>query len=86
MGTTRETSVESIPRPPPAIDIVGEKRPIREINDPGPYRKTLKPSSLEKYEGKSLREYRDWTRDAETCFRLTPYNFETDESKILYVM
>ena len=84
--TIREMSEETIPRPPPAVDIVGGKRPLRDGNDLGPYRKTLKPSSLEKYEGKSLREHRDWTRDAETCFRLTPYNFETDESKILYVM
>ena len=59
METARETSVESIPHPPPAINIVGEKRPIRKTNDPGLYRKTLKPSSLEKYKGKLLREHRD---------------------------
>ena len=84
--TIREMSEETIPRPLPTVNIIGEKRPLRDGNDVGLYRKILKPSSLEKYKGKSLREHRDWTRDAKTYFYLTPYNFETDESKILYII
>ena len=48
---------ETIPCPLPTINIIGGKRPLRNRNDLGLYRKILKPSSLEKYKGKSLREY-----------------------------
>ena len=57
--TIYKISEETIPRPLPTIDIIGGKRPLRDENDLGLYRKTLKPSSLEKYKGKSLREHRD---------------------------
>ena len=48
---------ETIPCPLPTVDIVGGKRPLRDGNNLGLYRKILKPSSLEKYKGKSLREH-----------------------------
>ena len=57
--TIHEMSEETIPRPLPTVNIVGGKRPLRDRNDLGPYRKILKPSSLEKYERKSLRKHRD---------------------------
>ena len=57
--TIYEISEETIPYPLPTINIIGGKRPLRDRNNLGLYRKTLKPSSLEKYKGKSLREYRD---------------------------
>ena len=55
--TIREILEVTIPRPLPTVDIIGGKRPLRDGNDLGPYKKILKPSSLEKYKGKSLREY-----------------------------
>ena len=55
--TIREILEKTIPRPLSTIDIIGGKRPLRDRNDLGLYKKILKPSSLEKYKGKSLREY-----------------------------
>ena len=57
--TIYKMSEETIPRPLPTIDIIGGKRPLRDRNDLSLYKKTLKPSSLEKYKEKSLREYWD---------------------------
>ena len=48
---------ETIPCPLPTINIIGRKRPLRDRNDLGLYKKILKPSFLKKYKGKSLREY-----------------------------
>ena len=57
MKIIREILEETIPRPLSTINIIGEKRPLCDRNNLGLYRKILKPSSLEKYKGKSLREY-----------------------------
>ena len=50
---------ETIPCPLPTVNIVSGKRPLCDRNDLGLYKKILKPSSLEKYKGKSLREHQD---------------------------
>ena len=55
--TIREILKKTISYPLPIINIIGRKRPLRDKNNLGLYRKILKPSSLEKYKGKSLREY-----------------------------
>ena len=56
-GTIYKILKKNIPRPLPTINIIGEKRSLRNENDLGLYKKTLKPFFLKKYEGKSLREY-----------------------------
>ena len=57
METIHKISEKTILRPLPTINIIGGKRPLRDENDLGLYKKTLKSSFLEKYKGKSLREY-----------------------------
>ena len=46
----------------------------------------LRPMKLNDYHGKSIREHRDWTRDAQTAFRQAKLYFPTEKSKILYAM
>ena len=55
--TIYKISEKTIPCPLPTINIIGGKRPLRDRNNLGLYKKTLKSSSLEKYKEKSLREY-----------------------------
>ena len=57
MRTIREILEKTIFYPLPTINIIGGKRPLCDRNDLGLYKKILKPSSLEKYKGKLLREY-----------------------------
>ena len=53
---------------------------------PEPHLPKLRPMKLNEYHGKSIREHREWTRDAQTAFRQAKAYFRTEESKILYAM
>ena len=46
-------------------------------------RRNIKPKELPEYHDKSRREYREWVRDANVAFALTPWNFDDDTEKIL---
>lgn len=50
------------------------------------YRSFLKPDILRDYYGKSVRDHREWVRDAEVTFRRCPRYFQHDEEKILFSM
>lgn len=51
-----------------------------------PIRRNLRPERLEFYRGKTLKEHREFFRRAENAFRLTPENFLSDNTKIVYAM
>ena len=61
-------------------------RPERDQEEDSIGDRTLKPEKLEPYYGKTAREHRDWTRSADTAFRLSPSYFRTDRSKVLFAM
>ena len=65
----------------------GEKRTSRnswEGAGPAKIQRNLRPKDLDIFNAKSTREHRNWVRDAEDQFRLTPQNFLSDEDKILW--
>ena len=65
----------------------GEKRTATttwENAGPAKVQRNLRPKDLKVFHAKSTREHRNWVRDAEEQFRLTPQNFITDEDKILW--
>ena len=65
----------------------GEKRTATaswESAGPAKVQRNLRPKDLKIFHAKSTREHRNWVRDAEEQFRLTPQNFITDEDKILW--
>ena len=65
----------------------GEKRTATstwESAGPAKVQRNLRPKDLKVFHAKSTREHRNWVRDAEEQFRLTPQNFITDEDKILW--
>ena len=47
-------------------------------------RKIIRPEKLPIYHGKTVREHREFIRECKGAFRLTPENFPTDESKIIW--
>jgi hypothetical protein len=48
--------------------------------------KEFNPQSLEKYKGKTAREWRNWIDSAETAFQLAPNYFKTDRIRILWAV
>ena len=65
----------------------GEKRTAGttwENAGPAKVQRNLRPKDLPMFHAKSTREHRNWVRDAEDQFRLTPQNFFLDEDKILW--
>jgi hypothetical protein len=44
----------------------------------------LQPEKLQPYNGKGVREHRDWTRAAENAFRLAPRKFRRDSARIAW--
>jgi len=51
-----------------------------------PLRRNLRPERLEYYRGRTLKEHREFFRRAETAFRLTPENFLSDHTRIVFAM
>ena len=60
-----------------AVDTLENARPTK-------VQRNLRPKDLKTFQAKSTREHRNWVRDAEEQFRLTPQNFITNEDKILW--
>jgi hypothetical protein len=50
------------------------------------HRSFLKPDTLRDYYGKSVRDHREWVRDAEITFRRCPRYFLKDQDRILFSM
>ena len=44
----------------------------------------IQPEKLSQYNGKNVREHRDWTRSAENAFRLAPRKFQDESTKIAW--
>lgn len=75
----REFRNQSIPSAPPKRSRDDfEAIPIRTHS--------FKPKSLRDYYGKTIREHRDWCRDAEVMFRQCSRYFSDDAAKILFSM
>ena len=53
---------------------------------PKPHIPKLRPQKLKEYFGKTVREHREWTRDAQTAFRQAEAYFPNEGSKILFAM
>ena len=51
-----------------------------------PIRSSLRPKEPNPYSGKSLKEHREFIRDCRIAFQLTPENYPTEPSKVLYAM
>ena len=65
----------------------GEKRSAGSaLEGAGPTKiqRNLRPKDLDIFHAKSTREHRNWVRDAEDQFCLTPQNFISDKDKILW--
>ena len=69
-GHRAESDVE--PNPPIEIHATGSKCPSDEALMHASKRRNIKPKELPEYQGKSRREYREWVRDADVAFALTP--------------
>ena len=83
-GHRAESDVE--PNPPIEIHATGSKCPSDEALMHASKRRNIKPKELPEYQSKSRREYREWVRDADVAFALTPWNFDDDTEKILWAM
>ena len=74
------------PNPPIKIHSTGSKRPLNEALIQASKRRNIKPEKLPEYHGKLRQEHREWVRDADVAFALTPWNFDDDTDKILWAM
>ena len=83
-GHQAESDVE--PNPPLETHATGSKRPSDEVLIRASKRRNIKPKELPEYHGKSRQEHREWVRDADVAFALTPWNFDDEEDKILWAM
>ena len=78
------SNVEPVATLEPSSRRSKRRRNVSETPEPRTTR--LRPMKLNDYYGKSIREHREWTRDAQTAFRQAGSYFPTEGSKILYAM
>ena len=83
-GHRAESNVEL--NPPIKVHTAGSKCSSDEVLIRTSKRRNIKPKELPEYHGKSRQEHREWVRDANVAFALTPWNFNDEENKILWAM
>ena len=69
-GHRAESNVK--PNPPLETHATGSKHPSDEALIRASKRRNIKPKELPKYHSKSRQEHREWVRDADVAFALTP--------------
>ena len=64
----------------------GRETPVSSLpnDDDEPRTTDIQPEKLNLYNGKNVREHREWTRSAENAFRLAPRKFRHDFAKIAW--
>ena len=96
-STSSSEPDEEVPRRPeeigsmePVISRNPAVKPRRRKRDdpesPEPHLPKLRSQKLKEYFGKTVREHREWTRDAQTAFRQAEAYFPNEGSKILFAM